>query len=165
MEGINENTVIYVIRNRDALLKKNRIQSKALYDDMENADWVIESICLRSRGLMENPVSNQSAKKDLSYILEERRRIEKRLATDLIIRGKYLAKEKEQIEYIWNIYQELPLKEYEVLTRLYCKGQLWKQAETEMGMNHRIFCETRRRAIDYVIANCESRIHIKIDLP
>ena len=60
----------------------------------------------------------------------------------------YLLTEKaESIHRLYLCFQALGGEEYEIINRLYIKGELYKSAEKEMGLSHRAFEFERKRAI------------------
>lgn len=68
---------------------------------------------------------------------------EKELANEM-----YLLTEKaESIHRLYLCFQALGGEEYEIINRLYIKGELYKSAEKEMGLSHRAFEFERKRAI------------------
>lgn len=68
---------------------------------------------------------------------------EKELANEMYL----LIEKAESIHRLYLCFQALGGEEYEIINRLYIKGELYKSAEKEMGLSHRAFEFERKRAI------------------
>ena len=53
----------------------------------------------------------------------------------------------EVIHRLYLCFQTLTGEEHDIIDRLYVKGELYRTVEQDIGLNHRIFEETRKQAI------------------
>lgn len=53
----------------------------------------------------------------------------------------------EGIHRLYLCFQTLTGEEHDIIDRLYVKGELYRTVEQDIGLNHRIFEETRKQAI------------------
>jgi len=53
----------------------------------------------------------------------------------------------EGIHRLYLCFQSLTGEKYDIINRLYVKGELYKSVESDLGLNHRVFEEKRKQAI------------------
>ena len=63
-----------------------------------------------------------------------------------------LVEERERISRIWACFLAMDYPYYEILSRLYVRGELYEDAAKEMRMSTTTFERARRRAVDRLIA-------------
>ena len=89
-------------------------------------------------------------KKDLAdvYLKYQKmiRNREKELTAEILI----LTADAEGIHRLYLCFRSLTGEGYNIIYRLYVKGDLYRQVEEEMGLNHRIFEEKRKQAIEEI---------------
>ena len=71
---------------------------------------------------------------------------EKELTAEILI----LTADAEGVHRLYLCLQSLTGEGYNIIYRLYVKGDLYRQVEEEMGLNHRIFEEKRKQAIEEI---------------
>lgn len=71
-------------------------------------------------------------------------RTQERELTDEIIA---LTVNAEGIHRLYLCFQSLTGEEYNIINRIYVKGELYKSVEKDSGLNHRVFEERRKQAI------------------
>lgn len=94
---------------------------------------------------------NCRVKTDLSDLMMKQQKVEREYVLDLYTELWRLTEELESAIRIWACYQSLRGKQYEIIKKLYTEDGLWTVVEAEMKLNHRVFVEQRRLAMDTII--------------
>ena len=144
---IDSEKIKNVLRHHDELTQQIHNQ---VMDIRKKIDEVIQqSIEMASYPKIDMAIEGRGSgeHKDLADVYLKYQKLvktqEKELTTEMLI----LTVRAEGIHRLYLCFQSLAGEEYEIINRLYVKGELYKSAETEMGLNHRIFEEKRKQAI------------------
>ncbi len=144
---IDSEKIKNVLRHHDELTQQihNQVMDirkkidEVRQQSMEMASYPKIDLTIEGRGSGEH--------KDLADVYLKYQKLvqtqEKELTTEMLV----LTVRAEGIHRLYLCFQSLTGEEYEIINRLYVKGELYKSAEKEMGLNHRAFEWSRKQAI------------------
>ena len=150
-ESIEDKTIKYILSNHDSLQENIHSRVIEYYKELGTVDEFIRSASLNHNG------SEKLVGGDLDSIVWLYKKNMYDYEKEIKIGLKQLSEEQEHINRVWICYKTLPKGEYEMLTNLYVKGELYKKGEIESGLNHRKFEKVRKGAIDRIKELYESK--------
>ncbi len=150
MENVHKKEVEWV---KDVLGNRQQRESDihkrilSLLEELGNKDERIRTISLSGNGSF---FSENSHAMDIADIVIREREIYQQQEKEIREIICKLNNELEQMNRIWICYQVLGSPAHEIIRELYVKKRLYKDVETSMGLNHRIFEESRKAAVQKI---------------
>ncbi len=157
MRMITEQFIKQVLSEREKMQCMIHERIKSLFSELHNTDERIRSVSL---GCMDGSGEYAGSRNhyDLGDILLKEAKLYKEQEREIreILQG--FTEDLEAINRVWICFQMLDNQPYEILYRLYVKRDLYRVVEAKMGLNHRIFEEMRKRAVQDILKMYESDI-------
>ena len=112
------------------------------------------------------PRSSEGVLKDLSDVLERYQKVMRRRSFEITKSIGDLTWEEEALRQVWNCYQSLNGDEYEIVTRLYVRGELYEEVQQTFPYSSRKFESVRRSALRKIVKRYrqqQKKFHGEID--
>lgn len=154
MRNIDAEWIKKVLGERRNLQAKIHKRILTMYDELYDTDERIRSATFP--GADEN--NKIQAPKDLFMVLQREQNMYHQQEKEIRQILYRLTQELEAINRTWICYQILGSPAHEILKGLYVDNRLYHDVEEEIGLNHRIFEETREAAIETIIRLYQSSL-------
>ena len=154
MEGliqIEEGWIKTVLSDYESFVKTLHDRILQVYELIGKMDDLMLGLAMGKPKLQNVGGSCWGIRADLSDLMMKQQKMEREYALDLYTELWRLTEELESAIRIWACYQSLRGKQYDIIKKLYTEDGLWTVVEAEMKLNHRVFVEQRRLAMDTII--------------
>lgn len=148
MRIIDTDWIKKVLGSRKNLQEEIHEKMLSLYEELNDADERIRSASLPEMG---DFYGKSSKHRDLMDVLLKEENIYRQQEQEIREIMWKLTEDLESINRIWVCYQMLGNPAYEILRQMYVEKKLYSTVEKNMGINHRIFEETRKAAVGQIL--------------
>lgn len=148
MRMIDTDWIKKVLGSRKNLQEDIHKKMLSLYEELNDADERIRSASLPETG---NFYGKSNRHRDLMDVLMKEKNIYRQQEQEIREIMWKLTEDLESMNRIWICYQMLGSPAHEIIREIYVEKKLYSMVEKNMGMNHRIFEETRKAAMEQIL--------------